>query len=53
MDETERRLVVFEERIKELEEAVDKMADQVISLESILTELASHLLPGEDLESDE
>lgn len=53
MDETDRRLVVFEERINELESAVDKMADQVLSLESILTELASHLLPGEDLENDD
>ena len=53
MDETDRRLVVFEERINELESAIDKMADQVISLEAILTELAAHLLPGEDLENDE
>jgi hypothetical protein len=53
MDDTDRRLVVFEERIKELESAVDQIADQVLSLEGILTELAEHLLPKEDLEEDD
>ena len=52
MDEVDRRLTVFENRISELESAVDGLADQVLQLEQILTEIASHLLPGESFEDD-
>ena len=53
MDDTNRRLVVFEDRIKELEAAVDSLADQVLQLETILTSIASHLMPGESFDIPE
>ena len=53
MEEVDKRLVVFESRIEELEQAMSTMADQILSLEGILNEIASHILPEDDLEDVE
>ena len=53
MEEVDKRLVVFESRIEDLEQAMSTMADQILSLESILNEIASHILPEDDLEDVE
>ena len=53
MEELERRLVVFESRIEELESAVEKVTDNVLQLENILTSIAQHLMPGENFEEEE
>ena len=53
MEEVNKRLVVFESRIEELEQAMSTMADQILSLEGILNEIASHILPEDDLEDVE
>lgn len=50
MEEVDKRLVVFESRIEELEQAMSTMADQILSLEGILNEIASHILPEDDLD---
>ena len=53
MEELERRLVVFESRIEELESAVERVTDNVLQLENILTSIAQHLMPGENFEEEE
>lgn len=53
MEEVNKRLVVFESRIEDLEQAMATMADQILSLEGILNEIASHILPDDDLEDVE
>ena len=50
MEEVDKRLVVFESRIEELEQAMSTMADQILSLEGILNEIASHILPEDALD---
>lgn len=53
MEEVDKRLAVFESRIEDLEQAMSTMADQILSLEGILNEIASHILPEDDLEDVE
>lgn len=55
MDDLDRKLVVFDDRITELESAMTTMADQILSLESILNDIAAAVLPEdeqEDLEGE-
>ena len=54
MNEVEHRLVAFEERITELEQAMDQLTTHVISLESIMTSIADVVAPDAlDSESEE
>lgn len=48
--ETEDRIVELETRIEALESMIEKLSDNVIKLDSILDDIADHLLP--DHESD-
>ena len=48
MDELDRRLAVYDDRFNELESAVTAMADQILSLESILNDIASVILPDDE-----
>lgn len=45
MDDTDKRLVVYEARIEALERTVESLTDSVLKMESILDELASVFLP--------
>ena len=54
MDELDRRLAVYDDRFNEFESALTSMADQILSLESILNDIASAVLPeDEQLEQPE
>jgi hypothetical protein len=48
VDELDKRLVVFDTRIDALEQTVEKLADSMLKMESILDEMAQLLLPDED-----
>lgn len=53
MDELDKRLVVFDARIEALEQTVEKLADSMLRMESILDEMAQLLIPDDGQESQE
>lgn len=55
MNEIESRMVVFDERIEQLEQAVDELTTHVLSLEKIMTGIADIIAPDalQDEQSEE
>lgn len=47
MDEFEKRMVIYDDRIDQLEDAVSNLTDSVLKMEAILDELANILIPDE------
>jgi len=47
-DPTSGKIVELESRVKVLEEAVDLLTDNILSLEKILDQIASYVVPEED-----
>ena len=52
MDELDKRLVVFDARIEALEQTVEKLADSMLRMESILDEMAQLLLPESERDAE-
>jgi hypothetical protein len=52
VDELDKRLVVFDARIEALEQTVEKLADSMLRMESILDEMAQLLLPESEQDAE-
>lgn len=52
MDDLDKRLVVFDARIEALEQTVEKLADSMLRMESILDEMAQLLIPESEQDDE-
>jgi hypothetical protein len=52
VDDLDKRLVVFDARIEALEQTVEKLADSMLRMESILDEMAQLLIPESEQDDE-